>query len=153
MRTQPEKRWLHIFQQICRYAVVGLSGVGVNVLCFIFLRDWVQLELALSSVIAVETSIVNNFIWNDTWTFRKISSRQRGWHIRFRRFYKFNLICLFGLILNVLVVNILVRYMETDEKIAMLVAVVLVTVWNYLLNLQLSWRDGELHPGSCNLRS
>jgi len=150
---KPDKQWLNTSRQISRYAVVGVSGVGVNMLCFIILRDWVHLGLTLSSAISVETAITNNFIWNDAWTFKMISSKQRGWSARFRRFYIFNLICFTGLILNVLIVNILVRYMEIDERIAMLVAIVLVTAWNYILNLQISWRDQELYPDSCNLRS
>ena len=131
-------------KRFCRYAAVGASGVGVNMFFFLLLRDYVQLGLTVSSVIAVEMAIVNNFIWNDIWTFRKVSKYQRGWTALLTRFYKFNSICLFGLVVNVLVVNILVRDLGVGERVALFLAIISVTVCNYILNMKFSWRHKEL---------
>jgi dolichol-phosphate mannosyltransferase len=57
-----------------------------------------------------------------------------------KRFIKFNLVCLMGLILNVLLLNILFNVFGVNRYVANFVAIGLVTVWNFWINLKLSWR-------------
>jgi putative flippase GtrA len=51
-------------------------------------------------------AIVNNFFWNDTWTFHDLIGGHAGWRRKLRRFAKFNLICGIGLLLNVILLNV-----------------------------------------------
>ncbi|WP_019499506.1 glycosyltransferase [Pseudanabaena sp. PCC 6802] len=129
-------------KRFVRFGLVGLSGVFVDMAIFYLLHDPAALGLPLtrSKVVAAEVAIVNNFLWNDLWTFRDISSQQRGWSKRIKRFIKFNLVCLLGLFLNVLIVNVLVNYFNLHYLIANLIAIAIVTVWNFWINLKLSWR-------------
>jgi dolichol-phosphate mannosyltransferase len=129
-------------KRFVRFGLVGLSGVFVDMAIFYLLHDPAALGLPLtrSKVIAAEIAIVNNFLWNDFWTFRDISSQQRGWSKRIKRFIKFNLVCLLGLVLNVAIVNILVNYFNIHYLIANLIAIAIVTIWNFWINLKLSWR-------------
>jgi dolichol-phosphate mannosyltransferase len=129
-------------KRFMRFGLVGLSGVFVDMAIFYLLHDPAALGLPLtrSKVIAAEIAIVNNFLWNDLWTFRDISSQQRGWSKRIKRFIKFNLVCLLGLLLNVAIVNILVNYFNIHYLVANLIAIAIVTVWNFWINLKLSWR-------------
>jgi dolichol-phosphate mannosyltransferase len=129
-------------KRFVRFGLVGLSGVFVDMAIFYLLHDPAALGLPLtrSKVIAAEIAIVNNFLWNDFWTFRDISSQQRGRSKRIKRFIKFNLVCLLGLVLNVAIVNILVNYFNIHYLIANLIAIAIVTIWNFWINLKLSWR-------------
>ncbi len=125
-----------------RFGVVGFSGVFVSLACFFVLRDPSMLGLPLtrSSIIADELAIVNNFLWNDLWTFGDISRTQKGWRARVRRFAKFNAICLAGVVLNALLLNLLFNIFGLNEYVAKLIAIGAVTFWNFWLNLKLSWR-------------
>ncbi|BAU11714.1 dolichyl-phosphate-mannose synthase [Leptolyngbya sp. NIES-3755] len=125
-----------------RFGLVGLSGVFVDMLVLYLLSDPTMLawNLTRSKIIASELAIVNNFLWNDLWTFGDISRSQRGNRTRFKRFLKFNLICLMGLILNVLILNLLYNAFGINRYVANLIAIVLVTFWNFWINLKLSWR-------------
>lgn len=123
-----------------RFGVVGFSGVFVDLGVFYLLRDEHSLGLTRSAMLSAEVAIVNNFLWNDLWTFRDIARRQRGWRKRFKRFLKFNLICLAGLILNVSIVNLLFNVFGVNEYLAKLIAIAIVTFWNFWVNLKLSWR-------------
>ncbi|MBE9010226.1 glycosyltransferase [Pseudanabaenaceae cyanobacterium LEGE 13415] len=125
-----------------RFGLVGFSGVFVDMLVLYLLSDPSTLawNLTRSKIIASELAIVNNFIWNDLWTFGDISRSQRGNRTRFKRFLKFNLICLMGLILNVLILNLLYNAFGINRYVANLIAIVLVTFWNFWINLKLSWR-------------
>jgi dolichol-phosphate mannosyltransferase len=72
-----------------------------------------------------------------------MSSQQRGWRKRFKRFAKFNIVCLVGLVLNVLLLNILYNTLGVHYQLANLIAIALVTFWNFWINLKLSWRVTE----------
>ncbi len=61
---------LHRSGQFLKFALVGLSGVFVNLGCYLLLERKVGLNFALASLLAVELSILSNFLLNDTWTFR-----------------------------------------------------------------------------------
>ncbi|MEM8805990.1 MAG: glycosyltransferase [Cyanobacteria bacterium P01_G01_bin.38] len=133
----PLKRFL-------RFGVVGFSGVFVDMALLFLLSDPSTLAWGLtrSKIIASEIAILNNFIWNDAWTFADIAQSQKGWQARIKRFLKFNLICLGGLILNVLLLNFFFNVVFGGQYryLANLIAIALVTVWNFWLNLKLSWR-------------
>jgi dolichol-phosphate mannosyltransferase len=129
----PIKRFL-------RFGIVGFSGVFVDMAVFYLLRTSLGLGLTRSAILSSEVAIFNNFTWNDLWTFRDISKRQRGWKQIAKRFLKFNVVCLSGLILNVLLVNLLFNLFGVNEYLAKLIAIAAVTLWNFWLNLKLSWR-------------
>ncbi|WP_414544503.1 glycosyltransferase [Nostoc sp. CCY0012] len=125
-----------------RFGLVGLSGVFVDMGILYLLSDPTTLALPLtrSKIIAGEIAIFNNFLWNDAWTFADVSSTQQEWHQRLKRFGKFNLICLAGLLLNVLVLNLVFNFIIPNRYIANLVAIAVATIWNFWVNLKLSWR-------------
>jgi dolichol-phosphate mannosyltransferase len=125
-----------------RFGLVGLSGVFVDTALLYLLHDPTALALPLtrSKIISGEIAIINNFLWNDSWTFADVATQQREWRQRSKRFVKFNLICLAGLVLNVLVLNVVYNFVIHDAYIANLVAIAVATVWNFWVNLKLSWR-------------
>ena len=133
-----------------RFGCVGLSGVFVDMAVFYLLSDPTTLAWGLtrSKIIAAEAAIINNFLWNDRWTFGDIASRQKGWSRRFKRLVKFNLICLAGLILNVLLLNLLFNLFGINRYVANLIAIAIVTLWNFWMNLKLSWRVTDLTSSS-----
>ncbi|MGB7249582.1 MAG: GtrA family protein [Phormidesmis sp.] len=142
-----------------RFGVVGFSGLFVDLVVFYLLRELIGLPLYVSTALSIEAAIVNNFLWNDAWTFADLAQKQKGWGARLGRFYKFNLVCLLGaflqvgimaLLLLVPVVNqlpsLLGQFMSAEwvdnanEYFAKIVAIALVTLWNFWINLKLSWR-------------
>ncbi len=123
-----------------RFGVVGFSGVFVNMALLYVLRSILNLELTRSLIVAAELAIISNFLWNDLWTFGDISKRQPGNRQRLKRLLKFNTICLMGLILNVLLVNWLFNVFGMNEYLANLIAIAAVTLWNFWINMKLSWR-------------
>jgi dolichol-phosphate mannosyltransferase len=123
-----------------RFGVVGLSGVFIDLGVFYLLREIFGIALTRSAIFSSEIAIINNFLWNDIWTFRDLSRTQKGSKQKFRRFFKFNLICLSGLLVNILIINILFNIFYVNEYFAKLIAIAIVTFWNFWLNLKLSWR-------------
>jgi dolichol-phosphate mannosyltransferase len=128
-----------IFSRFTRFAIVGLSGVFVDLGAFYFLHSSLCFALTMSAMLSTEIAIINNFIWNDLWTFNDVSL-QPIISQKLQRFVKFNLICLVGLILNSLIVSLLFYKFQVNEYIAKLIAIACVTMWNFWLNLKMNWQ-------------
>ncbi len=123
-----------------RFGLVGFSGVFVDMAILYLLRDIFSLGLTRSLIISAEAAIINNFFWNDLWTFRDISQQQKGTGQRLKRLLKFNLICLAGVVIKVFLANILFNFLGFNEYLSNLIAIAVVTFWNFWFNLKLSWR-------------
>ncbi|MEI6441728.1 MAG: glycosyltransferase [Nostocales cyanobacterium ELA583] len=133
-------------QRFLRFGLVGLSGVFVDMLILYLLSDPTTLALPLtrSKIMAGEIAIFNNFLWNDAWTFADVSMQQQGWKPRLKRFLKFNVVCLAGLVLNVLILNLVFNFLIPNRYIANFIAIAIATIWNFWVNLKLSWRVTEV---------
>ena len=125
-----------------KFGLVGFSGVFVDMAIFYLLSDASTLGWGLtrSKIIAAEVAVLNNFLWNDLWTFRDLAEQQFGRRKLIKRFVKFNLICLVGIGLNLIILNLLYNYLGVNKYIANLIAIAIVTIWNFWFNLKLSWR-------------
>ncbi len=134
-QTFPKERFI-------RYAIVGLSGVLVDMAVLYLLSDGLGLALTRSKIVAAEVAIISNFFWNDAWTFADVAQRQKGWRQRLKRLLKFNAICISGLILNVLLLNVFYNLVfgRSLKYVANLIAIGVVALWNFWLSLKLSWR-------------
>jgi dolichol-phosphate mannosyltransferase len=130
--------------RLIRFGIVGLSGLGVDMGMLHVAYGTLGLGLTRSAIFAGELAILNNFLWNDIWTFRDLSRQQRGMRLRIKRLLKFNIVCLMGLILKVLLLNLLFNGLHLNAYAANLLAIVSVTVWNFWINLKLSWRVTEV---------
>jgi putative flippase GtrA len=122
-----------------RFVVVGFSGVIVDLGTFYLFHNSLCLMLTSSAMLSTEMAIINNFFWNDIWTFGDVSFQQKTSQ-KLQRFVKFNLICLVGLVFNSLIVNLLFYKFQVNEYIAKLIAIACVTLWNFWLNLKMNWQ-------------
>ncbi|ACY13062.1 GtrA family protein [Haliangium ochraceum DSM 14365] len=76
-------------RRFLKFAIVGASGVLVNLGCLALLRA-LSVQINLASAIAIELSLLSNFAVNYLWTFRDVSG---GW---LRQALRFHLVCLGG---------------------------------------------------------
>jgi dolichol-phosphate mannosyltransferase len=125
-----------------RFCVVGTSGVVVDMSLLFLLSDPKMLGWGLtrSKILAAEAALLNNFIWNDAWTFGDIARHQNTFGQRVKRFLKFNAICSLGILFNVMIINIEFNFFHMNRYLANLIAIGLVTLWNYKTNKEFSWR-------------
>jgi len=127
-----------------RFGLVGLSGLVIDTAMLYLLHGLWGLGLTRSAIAAAEIAIVNNFLWNDRWTFGDMAQSQRQRGKMLKRFLKFNVICLMGLILKVLLLNVLFNVLQINPYVANVLAIAIVTVWNFWVNLKLSWRTSDV---------
>ena len=120
-----------------KFCLVGLSGVGVNMGLLWLLTEYAGLVYLLSATIAVETSIITNFLLNNYFTFRGRS--EPGTRSFFQRLLKFNLISLVGLGINLGLLSLFTEVFGIYYLVSNIIAIVIVTLWNYLLNTWWTW--------------
>jgi dolichol-phosphate mannosyltransferase len=132
------------FGRFVRFGFVGITGLFVDMSVFYLLREVLKLGLTRSNIISVELAIINNFFWNDAWTFSDVSSQQQGSRQRAKRLLKFNVVCLLGLVLNTLILNVLYNVFHVNQYVAKMIAIAVVLFWNFWINLKLSWRVTEV---------
>lgn len=134
---------LTLLRRYAQFCLVGATGMAVDMgllhlLASPTLLGW---NLSLSKVVAAEVALVNNFVWNELWTFRpRAGTNRAGAGKWLARLAKFNLICVAGIGWSVLLLNAQVHWLGLNVYLANFVAIVLVSIWNFCLSLRFGWR-------------
>ena len=122
-----------------KFAVVGASGVLVN-LGFFTLFLLAGINRFIASPIAIELSIVWNFLLNNYWTFR---SRKTIDRTRIRGL-KFNLVSILALGVSYgAFVTLSLTFPDTPPQVHQLIGIVPATLVNYLLNSYWTFKHAE----------
>jgi len=121
---------LHSSKTFIKFAVVGLSGVIVNLGIFTLLLQ-ADVNKYVASPISIEVSIITNFLLNNYWTFR---SRKTSDHVRIKGL-KFNVVSLVSLGVSYTTFVILsVLFPETAPTVHQLIGIAPAMLINYFLN-------------------
>ncbi|MCL4789584.1 MAG: GtrA family protein [Verrucomicrobia bacterium] len=132
-------RWLRL-GQFAKFCLVGGSGVFLDMAVLYLLADPKMLawNLTLAKVCAAETAMLNNFLWNEVWTFRSAAGRAPGGVMR--RLLCFNAICGIGIALAVFFLRLFYTWLGFNLYVANFFAIVLVTLWNFWMNACFNWK-------------
>jgi dolichol-phosphate mannosyltransferase len=133
------------FMQFC---LVGMSGLLVDMTVLFVISDpsMVGLPAPLGKAFAVQVAILNNFLWNELWTFRDRTAGNINFISRFNRLLRFNAICMMGLIIGVGIIWVLHEKSGWNLYVANVYAIAMMTGWNFGMNLKFSWRINK--PGA-----
>jgi putative flippase GtrA len=117
-----------------KFCVVGLSGMAID-----FGTTWLLKEKAkINKYIANSTGFIlaatSNYIWNRVWTFQSHSSQIA------KEYSLFIFISVIGLGINNLVVYLFADKMKFNFYFSKLIAIVVVTLWNFLMNYLITFR-------------
>jgi len=127
------REWKRVF----KFGIVGLSGIVVNLGILFLLVEFFAMNKDLASPFAIEFSILNNFIWNDLWTFgsaenQKVSNR---WH----RLITFNLVSVGGAVINYAIFLMFTTWFAVYYLAAQLIGILIAFIWNFLINRRVTW--------------
>lgn len=127
----PGRAWDEL-RKIINFGIVGLTGIAVNMIALAILKDYIPLIGA--SFLAIELSIISNFILNDVWTFRE--NNNNTW---LNRMLSYNGVALGGMVINIIVLVMLALF-GVWYILANLIGIVLGFAWNFLGNRRLTWK-------------
>lgn len=135
-------------RQFLRFCLVG-GGVVVDMAVLHVLAAGLGWNVSFSKVCAAVTAMLNNFLWNEMWTFQARAVRpgnHPGW---VRRLWRFHAICGTGPALSVMFLHLFHTWLGLNLYLANLLAVGLVMLWNFGLNVRFNWRGT---PAAVRLR-
>jgi dolichol-phosphate mannosyltransferase len=124
-------------RKMLSFGIVGISGIFVNIGLLWLLTSIAGIPDLASLAIAIELSIVNNFVWNERWTFGGGEEHKFG-KVR-HRFASFQLISIGGALINWVLYLLLTRLGGVEWLLADLVAILVAFAWNYLVNRNVTW--------------
>lgn len=116
-----------------KFCMVGGSGVLVNTGILILLYQYIHLPLIASSLAAISTAMLSNFLINDLWTF----SDSNDGHTE-KRALSFLLICSIGALMNIAILA-LMDHFGIWYILANLIGIAAATLWNYFANKKVTW--------------
>jgi dolichol-phosphate mannosyltransferase len=126
------KEWKRVF----RFGLVGLSGIFVN-MGVLKLLLMVNISEYIALFFAIVLSILNNFLWNDVWTF-KASPQKKVTSIR-QRLCSFCTISAGGAIINYSITILLKQLLGINIYISDLIGILIGFSWNFLINRRFTW--------------
>jgi len=128
------KQLLVIMPDYYKFAVVGTSGVLVNLGVVWLLSYVLSLPHFIASIIGIETSLTNNFVWNDLWTFRKRRSGKRWW-----RFLKYHASTAVGTLAQYVVSQLAYYLLIKESLISQALGILVGFIANYLISKKYVW--------------
>ena len=117
--------------RMLRFGLVGASGVVVNQGLLMLLHGKLGAPLLVSSAVAIECSILSNFLLNSKWTWRHDYGRSlRAWLEKAIRYHAATALSAF--VGNIAVLMLLVRVFDVDYRLANLVGIAAGAALNFL---------------------
>ena len=124
-----------------RFCVVGASGTVVYFGLLSLFTEVAGLFYALSAALAYEISIVNNFTWNELWTFRERRSSAEGTVLT--RALRFNLVSLVGWAIHEAVLVLFTEVAGLHYIASAAIAIAVAMLWNFFANVRWTWRKSQ----------
>lgn len=112
-----------------KFAIVGISGIIVNQGLLALQVDYLNIDLKIAGIIAIELSILNNFFWNNIWTWK-----ERKKHKFTIRLLRYHMVTTLSGGVNYLTLLILTSTIEMYYLAANLIGIGLGMIINFALN-------------------
>lgn len=124
-------------KRFIKFCIVGGSGIIVNEFFLWFLTEIFMLYYLISSLIAIEISIVSNYTLNNFWTFKdkKVSGLKF-----FKLLIKYNIVYIGGTIINVFMLWFFTDIVGIFYLFSNLIGMGSGVLWNYFFSLKVVWK-------------
>jgi dolichol-phosphate mannosyltransferase len=126
----------HKSREFLKFCIVGTSGVFVNMGLLILFTRMFGLLIEYASPIAIELSIISNFVLNNIWTFRTRLVKTS----LLKRLLRFHIVAFSAGIVNYIILLSLHYGLGFMDIIANLIGIAAATIVNYVLNSRWTWK-------------
>lgn len=121
------------FIKFLKFGIVGFSGVFVDFGITYLAKEKLKIQKYVANAIGFTTAASTNYYLNRIWTFESNNPRIG------LEYTEFFIISLIGLAINTLILWLLVSKFRMNFYIAKIFAIAVVTVWNFLANLLITF--------------
>ena len=122
-----------------KFNAVGIIGIGIQLLTLTIFTSGLKLNYLWSTFLAVETTVLHNFVWHERWTWADRTRQMPGhWLRRLIRFHLTNgMISIGG---NLFLMWILVSHIHLHYFVANLIAIGTCSVVNFFASDRVVFR-------------
>jgi dolichol-phosphate mannosyltransferase len=121
-----------------KFVGVGLSGVVINEGVLWLLTEFAGIPYYYSSIIAIEASIITNFLLNDSFTF---ADRRSGKAKSFlSRLFKFNVTSAAAGGIQYGLLRLFTDIVGLNYLVSNLIGIAFAVIWNYILSMVWTWK-------------
>ena len=135
-------------RRLFQFAMVGASGVGVNLGILYLLAGEIGLARGLAGIVSIEISTISNFIINDLWTFR--DSRTGSMWARGMRF---NLVAIGANLIIYSVYMLSTYFVGVLYLVSMPIGILIGFTWNFGWSKLWTWRQQSPKGASASFPS
>ncbi|MCD6558858.1 glycosyltransferase family 2 protein [Thermococci archaeon] len=125
--------WEGEIDRLVKFSIVGTTGIVVNEFFLWFFVNFFGMHKFLANLPATELAILNNFTWNDLWTFKDLKRKPF-----LGRILSFHLAALTGALVQWLIYGILL-HLGAYYLFANLVGIGASFVVRFLVNRHITW--------------
>jgi dolichol-phosphate mannosyltransferase len=129
--------WKEI-RTVIKFGIVGITGIFINMGFLFLFSEIFHIFYLISGFLAIELSIINNFIWNDIWTFGK--EKNQAHSLVTHRFFSYHIVSIGGMLINIGVLVIFTEIAGFYYLISNLLGIFIAFSWNFLVNRMTTWR-------------
>jgi len=130
-------KWEGEIDRLIKFSIVGMSGIIVNqFFLWLFVEKVFGNGLEsymLANILATELAILNNFTWNDLWTFKDLKNKPI-----YKRLFSFHLAALTGAVVQWIIFGALV-YLGMHYLMANLIGIGFSFIVRFLVNRHITW--------------
>ena len=125
-------------QRFVKFCLVGTSGFLVNMFFLWFFTEVVRIYYLFSSLIAIELSIINNYVLNDLWTW--YDRGKKGQSEYFKRMFRYHVFASATLLTNILILWFLTEILHIYYLLSNVFGILAGTLLNFFLNDRWTFR-------------
>jgi putative flippase GtrA len=111
-----------------KFSLVGFSGIFVDFGTTFICKEVLKIQKYVANTCGFALAATTNYFMNRVWTFH---STNPNIMLEFTRFF---IIALIGLFINLLIIWTMTGKFKVNFYVSKLVATLLVTLWNFLIN-------------------
>ncbi len=116
-----------------KFGIVGFSGLFIDFGLTWLGKEKLKIQKYVANAIGFSTAATSNYILNRVWTFESNNPKIA------MEFTSFIVVALIGLAINTFVIWLLVSKTKMNFYVAKAIAIVVVTLWNFLANLLITF--------------
>jgi dolichol-phosphate mannosyltransferase len=133
-------------RRIAKFCMVGAWGFVVNMFFLWLFTETVGLFYLLSSLIAIEISLLNNFVLNDLWTWR--DRGKEGKREYFKRMLQYHVTASAAMLANVAILWVLTELFGVYYLVSNVFGILCGSALNFFLNDRWTFKHKreDAHP-------
>ncbi len=124
------------FRNLILYGIIGSCTATLDFLIFTALTQGLNLYYIVANIISCSTGILCSFLLNRKYNFKVTDHTAR-------RLLIFVAVGLTGMLLSSLILRITIEQLQWNELLSKLVSIVIVVLFQFLLNKHISFRKAE----------